>query len=218
MKPASFWDWLGPLTLMAVFIAYLHLSTSSEIVLCRGDANCFREWLSALSGWVAAAGALFAAMWTVGPLRQQVREAQRQTDFLLGDAEPEFVLLRQQNQGEVVLRITNWNRRNVIVNRVRCVEPDDMEVSNVLDSEDENLETKRSKIRNKIAYRIDGWHDRSKAPERRWLVIVFSRNGQIDPTVATSRIGISVEVSYRIVGQIHERRSSIATAMDLADD
>ena len=48
MKPASILDWLGPLALVVILIGYLFISTN-EISICEG-ANCFREWVAALSG------------------------------------------------------------------------------------------------------------------------------------------------------------------------
>ncbi len=126
MKPAGFWDWLGPLILMAMFIAYLLLSTPSEVLFCGEDESCFREWFSALSGWAAA----IAAMVTIRSLRQQSEAAQKQTDFQLGDALPTVDAVQHtENRHRAVIRIRNWNRRSMIIRRIALIKPRDIDAT-----------------------------------------------------------------------------------------
>jgi hypothetical protein len=100
--------------------------------VCGGGTCSVQSWLSALSGWVAAFGALAAAILTLAPLREQVQEARRQSDFLVGDAAPEFVLLRNRKTDTIKLLVTNWNRRTVMVVDISCIEDTTLSVSTCL--------------------------------------------------------------------------------------
>ncbi|USJ24692.1 hypothetical protein [Ensifer adhaerens] len=215
-KGETYFGWIAAITYVLACGVAIYGPSETKALLCDKSSNCLATWVGALSGWVAAVGALCAALWTIGPLREQVREARRQSDFLVGDAEPEIVLIRNREEKTVKLRITNWNRHTVMIDSVSCVSPSSYQVSNVLDAEDERLESRLSRTGQRYAYRVDGWFDRSKAPERRSLVVVFSRDGQIDTTAATNRVGVSVAVSYRVVGQHHERRQVVVSALDLS--
>lgn len=74
-----------------------------------------RDWLAALSGWVAAAVAGF----TILPLYRQLRHQQRQTDFQLGDALPTIDVTPDLDDSDVmVVRLVNWNRRGMIVHKL----------------------------------------------------------------------------------------------------
>ncbi|MEJ5084145.1 hypothetical protein [Brucella pseudogrignonensis] len=82
------------------------------------DSNateCIRNWLGALSGWIGAvvAGlALFA-------LFAQIREQRRQTEFIIGDSLPTLDALQHITDDKiVVVRIVNWNRRSLIIEKV----------------------------------------------------------------------------------------------------
>jgi hypothetical protein len=110
MKPASIWDWLGPFALMAVFIAYLFLSTPSEIVLCRGEEDCFRNWLGTIGAIAAVVAASVGSYFVYGQLAEQ----RRQTAFLIGDAPPTIEAHWYSATGRRArFAITNWNRRNI---------------------------------------------------------------------------------------------------------
>ena len=108
MKPASIWDWLGPLALVTIFICYLFASTSSEVSLCNGE-NCLREWVAALSGWAA----LGAAIVTLNVLREQVEDQRRQTDYIIGNMPPEMTAeprFREDDQ-RVLSNCSNHNKK-----------------------------------------------------------------------------------------------------------
>lgn len=119
MKPASIWDWLGPLALVTIFICYLFLSKSSEISLCEG-ANCFREWVAALSGWAA----LGAAIVTLSIMREQVEDQRRQTDYIVGNMPPELTAEPRSREDEqqffqtIQITIINRNRRSVRIGKI----------------------------------------------------------------------------------------------------
>ncbi len=72
---------------------------------------CLRGWISALSGWAAAIGALIAAGLTIAKLREQIADQKRQTDFIIGDSFP--IIEWAQNQDHFSIRIKNYNRHRV---------------------------------------------------------------------------------------------------------
>ncbi|WP_429126215.1 hypothetical protein [Ensifer sp. 4252] len=93
MKPANFWDWLGPFLVITAFIAYLCLSSADEVIVCRkDDMDCFREWVSALSGWFAGLAAVVTVLFIV----QQIRSADRNhLDLVELELEPKFACARR---------------------------------------------------------------------------------------------------------------------------
>ncbi|WP_421413179.1 hypothetical protein [Agrobacterium tumefaciens] len=126
MKPAGFWDWLGPLLLMGMFIAYLFFTTPIEPSTLRINQDWIREWFGALSGWVAAG----AAATTIGSLRRQAKAAKKQTDFQLGDALPTLDAVQHTEQsGRAVIRIRNWNRRSMIIRRITVIKPENTDAT-----------------------------------------------------------------------------------------
>ncbi|MDR2311669.1 MAG: hypothetical protein LBE54_11855 [Brucellaceae bacterium] len=83
--------------------------------------KCFREWVGALSGWVAAVGALGAALLTLPHLRQQASEAKRQADFALGESLPTFDVYTDGSD-RIHFRIVNWNRRTLLLDSIRTTD------------------------------------------------------------------------------------------------
>lgn len=119
MKPAGIWDWLGPLAIITIFIAYLFATAPNEFSLCTGE-NCFREWFSALSGWVA----LGAAIVTLLVMREQVEVQRQQTDYIIGNMPPEITVEainrveEQEWYPTVRITVTNRNRRPIRIGSV----------------------------------------------------------------------------------------------------
>jgi len=126
MKPAGFWDWLGPLLLMAMFIAYLFFTTPIEPSSLRINQDWIREWFGALSGWVAA---LVAGI-TIKNIRQQADAAQKQAAFQLGDAFPTIDAVQHAEIARrAVIRIRNWNRRSMIIRRIKVAKPENTDAT-----------------------------------------------------------------------------------------
>ncbi|MBB3355604.1 hypothetical protein FHT70_005567 [Rhizobium sp. BK049] len=110
--------WFGPLVLIVIFVWFLFGNTTSHDLLCGNSTSCFRDWVFGMSGWAAAAAAAF----TIGSLVKQADAQQRQTDFQLGDAPPTVDAVQHRDNGrQVVVRIRNWNRRSMILRRVRLM-------------------------------------------------------------------------------------------------
>ncbi len=194
MKPASFWDWLGPFILMAVFIAYLFLSTPSEVVLCRGEGNCFREWVGAMSGWAAAA----AAALTIGVLVRQVQAQQAQTDFTLGDAEPTFDAVQHvRSDSKVVIRIVNWNRRSLVLREIEFLHPFNMIA--VLSLNGNQRDYAAPKLELSPVRIVEGWLNQNNAPPTDELrfVALFGRPNTDDTYIGINSEWDQATVSFR---------------------
>lgn len=130
-----------------------------------GEDHCLRDWIAALSGWVAAA----AAFTTIGYLARQASEARRQTEFIVGDALPSVSFIdtpvaERLNGLYNRIRITNWNRNPILVTRIEADNDTDadeirMEAaapSYLMPFDNEHLE--------KYPPITLGWVDRSKPP------------------------------------------------------
>ncbi|MND22647.1 hypothetical protein D3C80_130300 [compost metagenome] len=210
MKPAGFWDWLGPLLLMGMFIAYLFLTTPSEIFFCRANESCFREWVGALSGWAAAV----AAGLTIVSLRQQAEAARKQTDFQLGDAPPSLDAVQHaENSRRVVIRIRNWNRRSMILRRIALVEPSEMDATLYLFfNPEKHLDLARrfgdlnptgsTEVRFDPAILIEGWVNRDVEPTllKFSIAVHITRNPRVYGWES-----FPVVLQYELVGETEER-------------
>ncbi|UHS60594.1 hypothetical protein HRR99_03190 [Agrobacterium vaccinii] len=211
MKPAGFWDWLGPIILMAMFIGYLFLSTPSEIFFCSADESCFREWVGALSGWAAAV----AAGITIVSLRQQAEAARKQTDFQLGDAPPSLDAVQHaEDNRRVVIRIRNWNRRSMILRRIALIEPSELDATLYLFFNPEkhpdfarrfgNLNpTGSTAIAFDPAILIEGWVKRESEPSmlKFSIAVHITRNPQVYGWDT-----FPVELEYELVGETKARK------------
>lgn len=80
--------------------------SACEAIETRG--LCLRGWISALSGWAAAIGALIAAGLTIAKLREQITDQKRQTDFIIGDSLP--IVEWSQEPTHFRITIKNFNR------------------------------------------------------------------------------------------------------------
>ncbi|MGI8388041.1 hypothetical protein [Brucella anthropi] len=127
--------------------------------------SCLRNWLSALSGWVAAIAAGVTLALTIGPLREQAKQARRQTDFVVGEALPTFDAVEHLKKSEqLVCRIVNWNRSAVVVRIVQTVE----QVEGLVIIDQLIVDRKPVPI-DMVAFKVEpfvvkGWEDRNKPP------------------------------------------------------
>lgn len=122
--PDSVAGWIGPAIISVIGIIVIVGNPIGLQTFCAGTQNCLVTWVGALSGWAAA----LAAAITIGSLVKQATAAQKQTDFQLGDADPTFDAVQHgESRTAVVLRIRNWNRRSMIIRRIRLIT--DREVS-----------------------------------------------------------------------------------------
>lgn len=100
---------------MGMFVALWFLDFAVvRISACEASETrglCLRGWISALSGWAAAIGALIAAGLTIAKLREQIADQQKQTMHITGDGQP--ILEFDKLGSEACLVIKNYNRRKL---------------------------------------------------------------------------------------------------------
>jgi hypothetical protein len=125
-------------------------------------AVCVREWVGALSGWVAAV----AAAVTIAFLYDQVVQQRRQTAFTLGETLPTLTAAHPTDRLEdVVLRVVNWNKFSLDLIQVRVLDstyPLHVALHNVRLS-DRVIEVAMDTAFSGIV-RVEGWEDRNAAP------------------------------------------------------
>lgn len=188
---------------------------------CNGsEAVCFRDWLGALSGWIAAAGALIAAMLTLPHLTKQADEAKRQTDFIVGDAEPEIILQRNRSKETVTLIIINWNRRRVILEEANASSAtSNIEINSMIAYKKYEYPSLKDLSNNtkKTYYEVDGWINREQPPKQRRIALSFRANDDFIQNPATSIQSLKLTVRYKIVGQTHSRHEVTVSALDWID-
>lgn len=84
--------------------------------ICEQSRCTIQDWLSATAGWVGLAVAAVGAYFVY----HQLKEQRKQTAFVLGDGEAvlQMHVFAMENQRSV-LRLINWNRRDISIIRVR---------------------------------------------------------------------------------------------------
>ncbi|MEP9386477.1 hypothetical protein [Mesorhizobium sp. KR9-304] len=162
-----------------------------------------RDWIGALSGWAA----FFAAAASLPYLVGQWLEAKRQTAFIVGDADPDFLVYRNRQKRETYLTVRNWNRRRVMVGTIVILGKAGIEIDNVVDRQNSSKSWKSMKAADESGeFKIDGWTDRNREPppDRSFIINMVQRG---EP-VLDHGSKLEFKISYRILGQEHERRST----------
>ncbi len=122
--------------------------------LCGDDCDV-RSWLEATSGWAGFVAAGIAVILT----GRQIRQQQKQTDFMLGDAPPTMdVTPYLDDPTEMVVRIVNWNRRSIFIKSI------DVNVGNAIGIMELKLDDKEvdlGKVR--WPFPLRGWEDRNNS-------------------------------------------------------
>jgi hypothetical protein len=88
----------------------------------------------------------------------------------------------------------------------------------VLDSVKKPSRSKQATAREIPDFKINGWYNRTEAPPRRFLILVIARDDKPLERAASEIISISVCVTYRVMGESHERRSCVVRSSELDDD
>lgn len=168
--------------------------------------GCLRDWLGATSGWIAALAAAITLLLTLGPLREQAKHARRQTDFMLGDADPTFDAIQHlKKSDELVTRIVNWNRSAAVVRLVRTVENTDALViieKLTIDNQDIDTEIISFSVE---PFVIKGWEDRGSRPhfaEVRFVAYDSEESAGLNRRLNWSRVP-KVVAEVQILGAKH---------------
>lgn len=161
----------------ALFVAFVDLAVM-DADWCAGSTQCLRDWISALSGWAAAIAAAITIVFLAG----QMREARRQTEYLVGDANPTIAMTDPQNIRDPseafqnLLIITNWNRNPIVIHEIDIVD------ENVLVEVDVHLDDRAPATRNFLRSQFEqkklfiaGWDDRNIPPPRIGFLLAIGR-------------------------------------------
>jgi hypothetical protein len=144
---------------------------------CDARPACLRDWIGALSGWVAAIGALLAAAWTLPHLKQQADEARRQSDYLLGDALPTMDAVEHLKDSEqLVVRVDNWNRRSILLRKVDILGMNVRVAVFEVEVDGAKFNTDISAVLHPPVP-VQGWLDRSAEPHFATIRVVASKAG-----------------------------------------
>ena len=163
-------------------------------------AACSREWVSALAGWAAT----IAAAVTIIYLVRQNAEQKKQTDFLLGNSKPTVDAIHHLRIPQVaVVRVVNWNRRPVILHKVRMNHDGHTHAFRrtiVWDRDDPKTKFVQRKLNGATIdppIPMHGWKDRSGPPcEVRIDVLAYK-----DRRLSTEWAGASVTIEMVVAGE-----------------
>lgn len=134
---------------------------------CDARPACFRDWFAALSGWIAAAGALVAAILTVPHLRNQAKESRVQTDFVVGRTLPSLSFYdppRPDIDGLLLpnsVKLTNWNRDSIQIVSVSVTSEIQCEIAQYYVP----AMKRRFTAPFDLNFYLEGWIDRSNPPD-----------------------------------------------------
>lgn len=234
--PGRIMRWLGPCTVAAIGAAVIIGNPISLEVMCNETQNCLVTWVGALSGWAAA----LAAAVTVRSLFQQAKAAQHQTDFQLGDAEPTLDAVQHaERKRAVVLRIRNWNRRSMIIRRIKLVTERKVSVVHIsFDRTKKDVHASRGDDwtfttgptkKFEPALIMEGWVNRADAPPL--LKLTVSGYWEDKGAITDDWKDIPIEIQYELAGlravsrlqaHVHLASATIATLeeadLDLSED
>ncbi len=177
---------------------FISASVLAEYSWCiSGEEHCIREWIGAMSGWVA----IGVAVPTIHYLRKQISEQKKQTAFQLGDAAATLDSIQDlDDPEEVVLRLVNWNRRGLLVKDVGIV-GDNIQVGIM----DYKYNDKAQNLQGKLPF-VRGWEDRSRGPNAIQFKLSTAENNQI---IDEYPLGSRAYMDVQIIGSIHENRRLI---------
>ncbi|WP_157866135.1 hypothetical protein [Mesorhizobium japonicum] len=180
---------------------------------------CLQTWVSALSGWAAFIGAVIAIPFVAA----QVREARRQTEFIVGDAMPTANMhdpreTRVDNAYSTRLKIVNWNRHPILIRSIQLMEPTNVELFGV---EVEDHDAGRRHILQQEHKRgrmyVPGWVDRSKMPTVAEFDLTFSTADPALIAIAQNdlvRCPITLKVEITIAGARHQTEALMVDRPD----
>lgn len=151
-----------------------------------GEQHCLREWIAALSGWAAAV----AAGVTILVLLGQLREARRQTEFIVGDAPPTVSVSDPLHTGaseafQNRIIVTNWNRNPVVLHRVTIDDEWGQELveARVVENDTIRQNIRQAQFEQERLF-IEGWTDRNVAPPQVTIFVVVGNRARTDDSFA----------------------------------
>lgn len=158
-----------------------------------------KDWISALSGWAAAIGAIIAAIMTITKLREQINEQKKQTDFLVGDAMPTIDCIQDiKDPEQIVLRVVNWNRRTIMISAIGAENIDKKNMKFGILEIKQNGEVIKNPADQPI---IQGWEQRNNAPQSVKIKITVTSNNTLWREFPNDMI---IKVMLKLIDQSHD--------------
>lgn len=202
--------WGGFLAYVLFAVAF-DFGFSGYAVCITADEHCLREWIGALSGWAAAAGALIAAAITLPHLKRQADESRRQTDFLVGSAPPTASLFdpretRLDTAYATRLDVVNWNRNPVLIRGIELEESVSGAIIAEISIEDFDA-GRRNRLTDEFRrgrMYLPGWVDRSKCPTVAEFWITFNTSDDEARQVAINHMvrgNVRLRIDCHITGE-----------------
>ncbi|MEN5103806.1 hypothetical protein [Brucella anthropi] len=188
---------------MGMFVAVVLLDYSVvRSDWCLGaETKCFREWIGALSGWAGAA----AAAITLIVLYQQIEDQRKQTAYAIGEANPDFLIERGDIDQRCNLRVVNYSRHNVVIDRIHVLEPQGIAVSGFyIDGEYYPGFQPR--------FLVKGNRGNQANSIDRHFTVLFYEPG-ITKQVDMSMREFLLQIEYRTIGQRHTKHVAEAHAL-----
>ncbi|WP_416066078.1 hypothetical protein ACK9YZ_06925 [Rhizobium sp. ZK1] len=161
-------------------------------------SNCnVRDWLEGTSGWAGFLAAVIAVALTT----RQIRQQQKQTDFMLGDAPPTMdVTPDLDDPTEMVVRIVNWNRRSIFIKSIQLNVGNAMGVMELkLDGREVGLAQMR------WPFPLRGWEDRNNSGPHALQMKISAADG--DKIINDWPKNAEVVVSMQMLDTRHRTQS-----------
>lgn len=163
------------------------------------EDHCFREWLSATSGWVGFVAAAIGAFFVF----HQLREQQRQTAFLLGDSPPTFdVVQKEDDLAKAEIIVTNWNRRMLAVRAIEVISEAGPVMVSGWDGGGKIIGPGTAVCSLNPAWPVKGWLNRSGPPADEVGVVVLAPGGTV-PIIPWEHLRF--RFTYALSGMTHEQ-------------
>lgn len=203
-------NWVPGALIMAFGVLWFLIASHQSIACETGESGlaCTREWLSATGGHVATVFAAFTIYFLyqqVAEQKKQVAEQKKQTEFQLGDAEPTLdVIVHQEDDRQLVVRIVNWNRRALIVNKLTLTGGEGWAFAweVFVSSRPEDVYGQSLNFQPPLV--LDGWEDRQARPTfARIKIGAFLDQAGVD--VMPQWPSTKVEADARLLGDVHRQ-------------
>lgn len=164
---------------------------------CDARPACLRDWIGALSGWIAAAGALVAAALTVPHLRAQAKESRAQTEFVIGRSLPSVSFYdppRPDLDGLLLpnsVKLTNWNRDSIQVLEVSVESQIRCEIAQYyIPSMKRQFHAPFD-----LNFHLEGWVDKSRPPDSLAFDIMLLADIEEATSASTATIILDIQVN-----------------------
>jgi SOS-response transcriptional repressor LexA len=209
------------LTLASVVLLVRNFPDLAGVTLCETARCTVQDWLSATSGWVGFGVASIGAYFVY----HQLAEQRKQTAFTIGDGLPSFEIVRRsRNDISAAFRLTNWNRRSLVIAALRInsfvefVHP--IGIRSLALKQPEEVPATDYILLNPGGVaaqpRVSGWLDRQKTPWTVTFLLLFAGRNLGPAQEITANIPATIELDLYFAGE-PQRQFTLQVKGELAD-